>query len=113
MQSREAELRMSQPSSPPASKHPEQINKVKDDTKRFVTSKENKNSVGREEDTVSRVRTDTESIVEMLQRLSAELDAELQEVDMLSGKLDPVLQKVDMGTGPTLEDLQKQHFLFQ
>ena len=86
--------RIGQPSSPHAPERPEQINKVKADTNRFGISKEDKNSVGWEEDTKSRVRTDTESIDEMLQRLSAELDAELQEVDMLSGKLDTELQEV-------------------
>ena len=38
----------------------------------------------------------------MLQRLSAELDAELQEVDMLSGKLDAELQELDMDADATL-----------
>ena len=81
-QPQEAEQRLGQPSSPHASERPEQINKVKADTNRFVISKEDKKSVGWEEGTKSRVRTDTKSIDEMLQRLSAELDAELQEVDM-------------------------------
>ena len=40
----------------------------------------------------------TESIEEMLQQLSAELDAKLQEVDM--------------ETDPTLEEVQKQNFYF-
>ena len=61
----------------------------------------------------TRVRTDTESIDEMLQRLSVELDAELQEEDMLSGKLDTKLQEVDTEADPALEELQQHIFLFQ
>ena len=98
---------MSQPSSPLASKHLEQIN-----ISRFGTSNENKNSEGWEEDTRSRVRTVTESIEEMVQRLSTELDAEQQEVDMLSAELDAELQEVDMDADATLEELRQQNFYF-
>ena len=98
---------MSQPSSPPASKHLEQIN-----ISRFGTSNENKSSEGWEEDTRSRIRTATESIEEMVQRFSTELDAELQEVDMLSAELDAELHEVDMDTDATLEELQQQNFYF-
>ena len=107
IQSRGAELRMSQPSSPSASKHLKRSN-----IGRFGTSDENKNSEGWEEDMRSRVRTATESIEETLQRLSAELDAELQEVDMLSAELAARLQVVDMDADATLEELQKQNFSF-
>ena len=58
------------------------------------------------------VRTDTELIGEILQRLSVELDAELQEVDMLSEKLDAELQEVDMEADPALEELQQHNFYF-
>ena len=81
-QPQEAEQKIGQPSSPHAPERPEQINKVKSGTNRFGISKEDKNSVGWEEDAKSRVRTDTESIDKILQRLLAELDAELQEVEM-------------------------------
>ena len=59
-QPQEAEQRIGQPSAPHAPERPEQINKVKADTNRFGISKKDKNSVGWEEDTKSRVRTDTE-----------------------------------------------------
>ena len=58
------------------------------------------------------MRTATESIEETRQRLSAELDAEVQEVDMPSGKLDTELQEVDMDADATLEELQQQNFYF-
>ena len=108
----EADQRIGKPSSPHAPERPEQINEVKADTNRFGTSNENKNSEGWEEDTRSRVRTATETIEEMVQRFSTELDAELQEVDMLSADLDAELQKVERIADPALEELQQQNFYF-
>ena len=53
------------------------------------------------------MRTATTSIAEMLQRLSTELDAELQEVDMLSADLNAELQKVERIADPALDKSQQ------
>ena len=109
IQPQEADQRIGKPSSPDAPERTEQIKEVKPDTKRFGTSNENKNSGGWEEDTRSRVLT-AETIEEMVQRFSKELDAELQEVGMLSADLDAELRKVERIADPALEELQQQNF---
>ena len=111
MQPQEADQRIGKPSSPDAPKRTEQIKEVKADTNRFGTNSEDKNSEGWEKDTRSRVRT-TETIEEMVQRFSKELDAELQEVDMLSADLDAELQKIERIEDPALKQLQQQNSYF-
>ena len=101
-QPQEIELDTGQPCSPHASKNLGQIDNINVNTSSFGASKESKNSAGWEDDTRLRVWTATDSIEEVLQRLSAKLDAELQEVDM---ETDSILSTY-------IEELQKQNFYF-